>query len=245
VLLPAGKVALGKLAQALIYGAKVIAVRGNFDTALDLARDASRRLGLAIVNSVNPYRLRGQRSAAWEICDDLGDAPDWLAIPVGNAGNITAYWAGFHTRKRQGVSSRVPRLLGVQAEGAAPLVLGHPVERPETAATAIRIGRPVNERKARFALASAGGEFLAVPDGEILRAQERLAAEEGIFAEPASAAPLAGLLRLKREGRLPGGIRVVMVLTGNGLKDPDAILKGERIESVEATEEALREALTK
>jgi len=245
VLLPEGKVALGKLSQALILGARVLAVRGNFDRALDLARSLARSEGFVLVNSLNPYRLVGQRTGAFEIVESLGDAPDWLAIPVGNAGNITAYWAGFHTRKRQGVSSRVPRLLGVQAEGAAPLVLGHPVERPETAATAIRIGRPVNERKARFALASAGGEFLAVPDGEILRAQERLAAEEGIFAEPASAAPLAGLLRLKREGRLPGGIRVVMVLTGNGLKDPDAILKGERIESVEATEEALREALTK
>lgn len=242
VLLPAGKVALGKLAQALIYGARVIAVRGNFDTALDLARDASRRLGLAIVNSVNPYRLKGQRSAAWEVCDDLGDAPDWLAIPVGNAGNITAYWAGFVQYARSGKASRIPRMMGFQAAGASPMVSGEDVPQPETVATAIRIGRPVNARKARWAVRRSGGTFAAVSDSEILEAQRILACREGLFAEPASAAPLAGLLALAHRNELPRGIRVVMVLTGNGLKDPDAALgKTPAITEIDGTWSSLEE----
>jgi threonine synthase len=243
VLLPEGKVALGKLSQALILGARALAVRGNFDRALELARMVSKESGLALVNSINPYRLMGQRSGAFEIVEALGDGPDWLAIPVGNAGNITAYWAGFTNRVVKGKARHVPRMLGVQAEGAAPMVLGHPVDRPETVATAIRIGHPANERKARFVVSSAGGEFIAVSDGEILSAQGLLARSEGVFAEPASCAPLAGLLKLKGEGRLPGGIRVVMILTGNGLKDPEAALRETRIESVDPEIEALREAL--
>ncbi|MCF7934956.1 MAG: threonine synthase [Synergistales bacterium] len=224
VLLPAGNVAMGKLAQALLYGAQVVAVRGNFDRALELARRASDQLGLAIVNSVNRFRLWGQRSAAWEICDELGDAPEWLAIPVGNAGNITAYWAGFVQYRRIGMTSRVPQMMGFQAEGASPMVTGRPVDTPETVATAIRIGRPVNAAKARWAARMSGGAFGSVSDREILAAQRELASREGIFAEPASCAPLAGLKRLAERGELPAGKKVVMVLTGNGLKDPQAVI---------------------
>lgn len=225
VLLPAGKVALGKLAQALIYGARVIAVRGNFDSALEMARQASAERGLAMVNSVNPYRLYGQRSASWEICDELGGAPDWIVLPVGNAGNISAYCAGLEQYKEVGRIGRLPRLVGVQAEGAAPMVRGVFVDEPETVATAIRIGRPVSADKARRAVELTGGEFLAVSDNDILQAQKRLASQEGLFAEPASCVPLAGMIRLREAGILPKGIRVVLVLTGNGLKDPDAAVQ--------------------
>ena len=246
VLLPAGKVARGKLAQALIYGARVVAVRGNFDRALDLAKQASEDLGLAIVNSVNPFRLLGQQSAAWEICDELGGAPDWLAIPVGNAGNISAYWAGFNRYRESGKIGNLPAMVGVQAQGAAPLVEGHPVDAPETVATAIRIGRPVNAEKARAAVAESGGQFLSVTDEEILAAQRLLASREGVFAEPASCASVAGLLKLHRSGRLPQGIRIAAVLTGNGLKDPDAAL-AQVPEPVEIDDswEALREVLSR
>ncbi|MDD4364335.1 MAG: threonine synthase [Synergistales bacterium] len=246
VLLPSGKVARGKLAQALIYGARVISVRGNFDRALDLARQASEELGLAIVNSVNPYRLLGQQSAAWEICDELGEAPDRLVIPVGNAGNISAYWAGFNRYRELGRTRNLPQMIGVQASGASPLVEGHPFDKPETVATAIRIGRPVNAEKAKTAVRESGGRFLAVSDEEILAAQRLLASREGIFAEPASCASLAGLLRLHREERLPEGIRIVAVLTGNGLKDPDAALN-QVPEMVEIDDrwESLREVLAR
>ncbi len=244
-LLPAGKVALGKLAQAKIYGARVIGVRGNFDKALEMARTASREKGsLAIVNSVNPYRLFGQRSASWEICDELGSPPDWLCLPVGNAGNISAYCAGFEFYKEIGQISRLPRLIGAQAEGAAPLVKGAPVDTPETVATAIRIGRPVSASSARRAVEITNGQFLSVSDEEILEAQRILASHNGIFAEPASCAPLAGLLKLKRLGKLPEGIRIVLVLTGNGLKDPDAVSdKGEPPIEIDGTVEALSEVL--
>jgi threonine synthase len=224
VLLPAGKVALGKLAQALMYGAKVVAVKGNFDRALEMARQAAETEGLAIVNSVNPYRLWGQRSGAFEICDVLGSAPDWHAIPVGNAGNISAYWAGYKQYFELGKLKRLPRMMGFQAEGAAPLVTGKPCPNPETVATAIRIGNPVSAHLAKDAVAGSGGEFNSVTDDEILEAQRVLASKGGIFAEPASCAPLAGLMKLKRLGRLPEGIRVVMILTGNGLKDPDTAM---------------------
>jgi threonine synthase len=224
VLLPAGKVALGKLAQALMYGATVLAVRGNFDKALELARQAAQTRGYAMVNSVNPYRLWGQRSGAWEICEALNGAPDWHAIPVGNAGNISAYWAGYTEYLRLGRISKTPRMMGFQAEGAAPLVTNQPCPEPETVATAIRIGSPVSAALARTAAAESGGEFNSVTDGEILSAQRLLAAKGGVFAEPASCAPLAGLVKLKGQGRLPKGIKVVMVLTGNGLKDPDTAM---------------------
>ena len=224
VLLPAGKVALGKLAQALMYGATVVAVKGNFDKALELARQAADACGYAMVNSVNPYRLWGQKSGAWEICEALKDAPDWHAIPVGNAGNISAYWAGYKEYRDLGRISRLPRMMGFQAEGAAPLVTNRPCPSPETVATAIRIGNPVSADLARAAVAESGGEFNSVTDEEILSAQRLLAAKGGVFAEPASCAPLAGLCKLKGANRLPSGIKVVMVLTGNGLKDPDTAM---------------------
>ena len=224
VLLPEGKVAMGKLAQAMVYGANVVAVRGNFDRALEMAREAAKRKGLAIVNSVNRYRLWGQRSGAWEVCDELGSGPDWCVLPVGNAGNITAWWSGFVQYRRLGLAAGVPRMLGVQAEGASPLVTRKPCPEPETVATAIRIGNPVNGPRARWAVRMTGGQFVSVSDEEILAAQKQLASLEGVFAEPASCAPLAGLLRMKRKELLPEGLSVVMVLTGNGLKDPDAVL---------------------
>lgn len=226
VLLPAGKVARGKLAQAIALGARVLAVRGNFDQALDLAVQASREMGLTLVNSLNPYRLWGQRSGAWEVTDELGSAPDWLAIPVGNAGNITAYWTGFVQYRNLGKSAVVPRMMGFQAEGSCPLVKGEVVSNPETVATAIRIGRPVSGKKAIAAARMTGGGFHSVTDAEILEAQHKLASCEGVFAEPASCAPLAGLLKLHRQGNLPKGIRVVTVLTGNGLKDTETATKG-------------------
>jgi len=224
VLLPAGFVAKGKLAQALIYGARVIAIKGNFDEALALARKASTELSLAIVNSVNPYRLIGQRSAAWEICDELGQAPDWLVIPVGNAGNISAYYAGFLQYSLLGKINYLPRLLGVQAEGASPLVRDRMIENPETVATAIRIGKPVSFNKARKAVKNTGGCFSSVSDTEILEAQKMLAEKDGIFAEPASCTTIAGLIKLHKQGNIPRGISVTCVLTGNGLKDPEAPL---------------------
>jgi threonine synthase len=224
VLLPAGKVALGKLAQALMYGATVIAVKGNFDKALELARQAADVCGYAMVNSVNPYRLWGQRTGAWEICEALKDAPDWHAIPVGNAGNISAYWAGYKEYRDLGRISRLPRMMGFQAEGAAPLVTNNPCPNPETVATAIRIGNPVSAQLARAAVSESGGEFNSVTDEEILSAQRLLAAKGGVFAEPASCAPLAGLRKLKAANRLPRGVKVVMILTGNGLKDPDTAM---------------------
>ena len=226
VLLPAGKVARGKLAQAIALGARVLAVRGNFDQALDLAVQASREMGLTLVNSLNPYRLWGQRSGAWEVTDELGSAPDWLAIPVGNAGNITAYWTGFVQYINFGKSAVVPRLMGFPAEGSCPRVKGEVVSNPETVATAIRIGRPVSGKKAVAAARMTGGGFHSVTDEAILEAQHKLASCEGVFAEPASCAPLAGLMKLHREGNLPKGIRVVTILTGNGLKDTETATKG-------------------
>ncbi|MDR3255670.1 MAG: threonine synthase [Synergistaceae bacterium] len=224
VLLPAGKVALGKLAQALIYGAKVIAIDGNFDQALDMARSAAEERGIAMVNSVNPYRLIAQKTGAWEICEFLGRAPDLHAIPVGNACNISAYWAGYKDSKKWGNISELPRMMGFQAEGAAPLVTDKPCPNPETIATAIRIGNPVSADLAKDAVRESGGEFNSVTDEEILEAQLILAREGGIFAEPASCAPLAGLLKLRKAKKLPEGSKVVMILTGNGLKDPDTAI---------------------
>ncbi|MDR3331281.1 MAG: threonine synthase [Synergistaceae bacterium] len=224
VLLPSGKVAMGKLAQALIYGAHVIAVDGNFDRALEMAREAATERGFAIVNSVNPYRLIAQRTGAWEICEFLGDSPNLHVIPVGNAGNISAYWAGYKEFRGMWKIKGLPKMMGFQAAGAAPLVTGEPCPNPETVATAIRIGNPVSAELARSAVAESGGEFNSVTDEEIMEAQKILAAKGGIFAEPASCATLAGVFKLKREGRLPEGSSVVMILTGNGLKDPDAAL---------------------
>ncbi len=225
VLIPQGKVALGKLAGALAYGARVIQVDGSFDDALTLVVEITRRTPLALVNSINPYRLEGQKSAAFEICDELGGAPDWLCLPVGNAGNISAYWMGFrqyHARHGSGL----PQLLGVQARGAAPLVLGHPVTRPETVATAIRIGKPARGEQALQAAQASGGRIIAVSDEAILSAQRQLAEQAGIWVEPASAAGLAGLKAQIASGQLnPHGKQIVIVCTGHGLKDPGIITR--------------------
>ena len=224
VLLPSGHVAIGKLAQALIYGAKVISVEGNFDRALEMAREASDKYGIAMVNSVNPYRLISQKTGAWEICETLERAPDIHVIPVGNAGNISAYWSGYKDFREWGKISSLPKMIGIQAEGAAPLVTERPCPNPETVATAIRIGNPVSARTAREAVSESGGAFESVTDEEILAAQRVLASRAGIFAEPASCATFAGLIRLKTSGRLPKGAKVTIILTGNGLKDPDAAI---------------------
>ncbi|MGK7872485.1 MAG: threonine synthase [Xenococcaceae cyanobacterium] len=223
VLIPDGYVALGKLAQGLLYGAEVIAIEGNFDQALDIVREMSQSYPVTLVNSVNPYRLEGQKTAAFEIVDVLGNAPDWLCIPVGNAGNISAYWMGFCQYHQQEKCDRLPRMMGFQAAGAAPLISGKPIAHPETLATAIRIGNPANWEKAVKAQESSQGEFNSVTDGEILNAYRLLASEEGIFCEPASAASVAGLLKVKDQ--VPSGATVVCVLTGNGLKDPDCAIK--------------------
>ncbi|WP_038020906.1 threonine synthase [Synechocystis sp. PCC 7509] len=223
VLIPEGYVALGKLAQALLYGAEVLAIKGNFDRALEIVRDMATNYPVTLVNSVNPYRLEGQKTAAFEVVEVLGDAPDWLCIPVGNAGNITAYWMGFCEYHSVGKSTRLPRMMGFQAAGASPLITGKPVANPDTLATAIRIGNPANWQKAIAVKEASQGEFNAVTDEEILDAYRLLASEEGIFCEPASAASVAGLLKVK--GKIPTGAKVVCVLTGNGLKDPDTAIK--------------------
>jgi threonine synthase len=225
VVVPSGEIAMNKLSQALMYGAKVIALKGTFDTALETVRDLTSRYNVALMNSVNPNRLEGQKTAAFEIVDVLGDAPDYLLLPVGNAGNITAYWKGFREYHAAGRSTRLPRMVGAQAEGAAPIVNGHPVAQPKTVASAIRIGNPASWEGATSARDESGGLIAAVTDTEILSAQVQLASSEGLFAEPASAAPLALLFRLVREGKIDKDAITVVVLTGSGLKDPDAALK--------------------
>ena len=217
VLIPAGHIALGKLAQALIHGAKVLQVRGNFDVALDIVRDLGETAPVTVVNSVNPFRIEGQKTAAFEVVDALGDAPDHHFIPVGNAGNITAYWKGYLEYREAGHSSKLPAMMGFQAAGAAPIVEGHPVENPETVATAIRIGKPASWYGATAAASESGGGIAAVTDEEILEAYRFLAGYESVFCEPASAASVAGLLK----AGVPAGSTVVCVLTGHGLKDPD------------------------
>lgn len=222
VLIPDGYVALGKLAQALVYGAEVLSVKGNFDRALEIVQEMAAHYPVTLVNSLNPYRLEGQKTAAFEVVDALGGAPDWLCIPVGNAGNITAYWMGFCQYHQEGKCDRLPRMMGFQAAGAAPIVTGKPVAHPETIATAIRIGNPASWQKAVAAADASQGEFHAVTDAEILEAYRLLASQEGIFCEPASAASVAGLLKVKDQ--VPAGATVVCVLTGNGLKDPDSAI---------------------
>lgn len=244
VLIPEGNIALGKLSQALMHGARVLAIRGNFDDALKLVRELSEKHPITLVNSVNPYRIEGQKTAAFEICDAFdGAAPEYLAIPVGNAGNITAYWKGFKEYRDAGKASSLPRMLGFQAAGAAPLVLGKPVPNPETIATAIRIGNPASWTGAVAARDESNGLIDKVTDDEIREAYGLLA-REGIFCEPASAASVAGVLKLARSGFFQGGERVVCVLTGHGLKDPDRALEvGGRPEVLDATMTALEHAL--
>ncbi len=225
VLIPDGNIAMGKLAQALIYGAKVVAIDGNFDKALDIVKEITAEYPITLVNSLNPYRIEGQKTGAYEISDVLGDAPDYLAIPVGNAGNITAYWKGFKDYYEARNNKNLPTMLGFQAEGASPIVQNRIFENPETVATAIRIGNPASWEKAVKALEESKGEIDSVTDEEILFAQRYLASKEGIFAEPASAASLAGVLKKHANGTLEKGTRIVCILTGNGLKDPDAALR--------------------
>lgn len=223
VLIPDGYVALGKLAQALVYGAEVLAVQGNFDQALSVVQQIADKYPVTLVNSLNPFRLEGQKTAAFEVVDALGDAPDWLCIPVGNAGNITAYWMGFCQYHQEGRCDRLPQMMGFQATGAAPLVTGQVVVHPETVATAIRIGNPASWKRAIAVKDASGGSFNAVTDPEILAAYQMLATHEGIFCEPASAASVAGMLKLKEQ--IPTGATVVCVLTGNGLKDPETAIQ--------------------
>ncbi len=240
VVIPDGNIAMGKLAQAVMAGARVIAVRGNFDRALELVREAAEKRSITLVNSVNPYRIDGQKSASWEIVDSLGDAPDFHFIPVGNAGNITAHWLGYRDYLQRGKSGKLPRMMGFQAAGAAPLVDGAPVAAPKTLATAIKIGNPASWDGAIRARDESKGRICKVTDDEIIEAYKLLAGLEGVFAEPASAASVAGLLQLVSRGEMPREGVVVCTLTGHGLKDPErAIQSSLPPRVVEATLEAL------
>jgi threonine synthase len=226
VLIPKGAVALGKLSQSVMHGARVVEVIGNFDICLKMVRDLAERdpTRIRLVNSVNPDRIQGQKTAAFEVCDQLGDAPDFHFLPVGNAGNITAYWLGYREYKNHGLATQLPRMMGYQAEGAAPIVQGHPIDDPHTVATAIKIGNPASWKSAEEARDQSGGLIDIVTDAEILAAY-RLIAEQGIFAEPASAASVAGALKYGASGKIKPGSTLVCTLTGHGLKDPDTALK--------------------
>ncbi len=226
IVVPAGNIALGKLAQAIVYGAKIVTISGNFDEALTIVRRLTEKHPVTLVNSVNPYRIEGQKTAAFEIIDALGAAPDYLFIPVGNAGNITAYWRGFVEYYQAGRASHKPRLMGFQAEGAAPIVRGHVIKEPQTVATAIRIGNPASWPKAVSARDESGGAIDMVSDDEIMAAHRLMATRAGIFGEPASAASLAGLIKLARRGTDFAGKKIVCVVTGTGLKDTDIVLEG-------------------
>ena len=225
IVVPGGKIALGKLAQAIIYGAKILAIDGNFDQALNIVRTLTEKHPVTLVNSLNPHRIEGQKTAAFEIIDALGEAPDYLFIPVGNAGNITAYWKGFLEYHQAGKASKKPKMMGFQAQGAAPIVHGYAIEKPETVATAIRIGNPASWQKAVAARDESGGIIDLVSDEEILSAQKLLATKAGVFGEPASGASLAGLIKLSRKVTDFSQKRVVCVITGTGLKDTDTALK--------------------
>lgn len=245
VIIPNNNIALGKLAQAIIYGAKVIAIEGNFDRALEIVREITAKHPITLVNSVNPYRIEGQKTAAFEVVDQLGDAPDYLAIPVGNAGNISAYWKGFKEYRQAGKSSKLPKMIGFEAEGAMAIVKGEPILEPETVATAIRIGNPASWKTAVAAAEESQGQINYVTDDEILEAYRTIAASEGVFAEPASAASVAGVMKLKNEGYFQGGEKVVCVLTGHGLKDPNIAIKAVNSDPivVQDNEAAVMEAI--
>lgn len=244
VVVPSGKIALGKLAQATVHGATIIQIQGSFDDALHIVRDITDRFPVALVNSVNPHRIDGQKTAAFEIVDELGLAPDLLCIPVGNAGNITAYWKGFTEYKSAGKASNLPRMWGFQAAGAAPIVLGHSISEPETIATAIRIGNPASWTAAVTARDQSGGKIESVTDDEILGAYHRLATEEGVFCEPASAASVAGLMKRAQSGENLEQLTAVCIITGHGLKDPDTALSitADKVE-VEADVLSVEEAM--
>ncbi len=252
VMIPSGMIALGKLSQAMMHGATVFAVKGNFDDALDLVMESSRELGLYVLNSVNPFRPEGQKTAAYEICDQLGDAPDSLVIPVGNGGNNAAYWKGFSEFREIGLSKGLPRIYGIQAEGAAPIARAfakkaekiEPVKNPDTIATAIKIGNPANWLKTMNAIRSSKGTAIAIPDKEIISAQKMVAQMEGLFVEPAAAASIAGLIRLLDMGEIDKSEKIVCVATGHGLKDPDAAIRvSERPILIEPSMKSLRAAL--
>ena len=245
VLIPEGKIALGKLAQAVMHGAKIIQVQGNFDDCLELARKATAEFSeIELVNSVNPARIEGQKTAAFEIVDVLGRAPDVHALPVGNAGNITAYWKGYDEYHSDGITDSRPRMLGVQAAGAAPLVTGQPIKNPETIATAIRIGSPASWDQAQAAKDASGGQFRAATDEKLLEAYRLIAQREGVFVEPASAASVAGLLAARADGWISAGETVVCTVTGNGLKDPDTALAGmPTVQAIEVDPSAVARAL--
>jgi threonine synthase len=251
VVLPAGKIATGKLLQAFVYGAKIVAIDGNFDDALRIVRELGEQRDLAVVNSINPDRIAGQKTASFEIVDDLGDAPDFHLLPVGNAGNITAYWAGYREYHARGRSTKLPAMIGFQAGGAAPIFHNRVVEKPETVASAIRIGNPASWKQARAAVTESHGAIDVVSDEEILAAQMWLAQHEGIFVEPASAAPIAGLFKCcdSKEAaysfqKIPEQSRIVCTVTGHGLKDPDVITKQiKELKSVPATMNDVRRAV--
>ena len=253
VLIPEGAIALGKLSQAMIHGADVLAVKGNFDEALGIVKEITARYPITLVNSINPFRIEGQKTGAFEICDALGGAPDIHSVPVGNAGNITAYWKGYKEYKDAGISLKLPVMLGFQASGSAPIVKGHPIKNPRTIATAIRIGNPASWKQAEAARDESGGVIDMVTDKEILSAYKILASKEGIFAEPASAASVAGILKLAKKGYFksrrstvhsPQNMRIVCVLTGHGLKDPDrAIASIKKPKSIKPKLESVLEHL--
>jgi len=244
VLIPDGKIALGKMSQGMRYGAKVIQIRGNFDDALELVREISADGSISLVNSVNPYRIQGQKTASFEIVDELGFAPDFHALPVGNAGNITAYWMGYKEYQEKRISRSLPKMLGFQAAGSAPIVLGYPIDNPETIATAIRIGKPASWKQAEAARDESGGCIDSVTDEEILEAYNMLACLEGVFCEPASAASVAGIIKLNNAGYFQPGATIVCTLTGNGLKDPDTAMQGIPTPvTIDANESAVRKAL--
>ncbi|OUS25284.1 threonine synthase [Gammaproteobacteria bacterium 45_16_T64] len=224
VLIPEGKIAMGKLAQTMMYGAVILQIRGNFDEGMQLVKEVAAEAPVTIVNSINPYRLQGQKTAAFEIVEELGAAPDYHCLPVGNAGNITAHWMGYSESHKDGVSNNLPKMVGYQAAGAAPFMRGKMVDDPETIATAIRIGHPQSWDKAWNVQKESGGWFDELQDSEILEAQKLLAQSEGVFCEPASAASLGGAIRDVKSGKIPEGSKIVCTLTGNGLKDPDTAI---------------------
>jgi threonine synthase len=244
VLIPEGKIALGKLAQAMAYGARVLQIRGNFDQALRIVSEISAGFPITLVNSINPFRIEGQKTAAFEVIDQLGSAPDYHFLPVGNAGNITAYWKGYQEYLHAKRSRTLPKMMGWQAEGAAPIVRGHVVEKPSTIATAIRIGNPASWKGATNAARESGGRIDMVSDDEILEAYKLIASLEGVFCEPASAASVAGLIKANRAGLFQPADRIVCTLTGHGLKDPDVALNViTRPETVDAELPAVLRAL--
>lgn len=241
VVIPHGNVALGKLAQAILYGAKIISIKGNFDEALEQVQQLAERYPVQIVNSINPYRLEGQKTASFELIEQLGRSPDILALPVGNAGNISAYWKGFKEAQATGLCSSLPRVWGFEAEGSAAITRQQMITEPETFATAIRIGNPASWSLAEAARDESGGKIDEVSDAEIRQAYELLAGKEGIFCEPASAASVAGLLKQSKLGNIPFGAKIAAVLTGNGLKDPDSAmpLAQKKLEPIDTSEEAI------